>query len=105
MNVRMKKGTDSYIYNIIAVDENVISVEEVKNFLGSFGLSCKDPKAVVGGKVFGLKIGDEHDEIIWFKRGNSLPVVGEDLSKSRSKRSVFDLRETCWSLSYRSLVG
>ena len=48
LNERLRRGTDSYIDDIIIVDEDVVSVEDVVNHLALYGLEAKRPEPLDG---------------------------------------------------------
>ena len=53
---RTMKATSSYIDDIY-VNVEIVSVDEVKVKLESFGLTCKDPERLKhGAKVLGLRV-------------------------------------------------
>ena len=71
---RTMKAMSSYIDDIY-VNEEVISVDEVKAKLESFGLTCKDPGRLKhGAKVLGPKVWGERDTLRW-KRGTAIPEL------------------------------
>ena len=72
----MKKATSVYVDDIY-VNEDELSVDEVKSRLESFGLASKDSTRLRDGVVLGLKVWGEHNTLQW-KWGNlilELPVT------------------------------
>jgi hypothetical protein len=76
----VKLGTDSYIDDII-VNEDVVSSEKVVSHLRNYGLECKPAEPLIGGRVLGLRISVEDDEIVW-RRDNALHVPEQTLTKT-----------------------
>ena len=59
------KATSSYMDDI-CVNEEVISADEVKVKLESFGLICQDPERLKHvAKVQGIKVCGEHGTLCW----------------------------------------
>lgn len=84
LDERVKRGTDSYIDDII-VNEEVISADEVVKHLARFGLETKPPVELCGGKVLGLSLNQDRSGKLVFTRGNELPK----LSECTSRRNLF----------------
>ena len=79
---RVRKNTDSYIDDIIVMEEG-ITVEEVAVHLLQYGLESKPPEGLEGGRVLGLSIHQNANRELIFNRGNELPDSEEleDLSR------------------------
>ena len=88
LNDRVRRGTDSYIDDII-VDEGVVSAEDVVSHLALYGLEAKPPESLDGGRVLGLSLSKNNEGKLWFKRGNELPSVGEE--EIPTKRELFSM--------------
>ena len=84
----MRRGTDSYIDDII-VNEDVVSVEDVVNHLAQYGLEAKWPEPLDGARVLGLTLSKNNEGKMLFKRGNELPSVGEE--EMPTKRKLFSI--------------
>lgn len=76
---RVASGTDSYVDDVI-VDENKVSVVEVRRHLEKFGLECKDPVPLDDARVLGLRVRRKDNGYVW-ERDNLLPEVPKDLTR------------------------
>lgn len=82
----VRKGTDSYIDDII-VNEEIVSAEEVVKHLACYGLETKAPEGLDGGRVLGLALTRDRNDRLSFGRGNTLPdLVGVE---SLTRRELF----------------
>lgn len=84
LDERVRRGTDSYIDDII-VNENIISAEEVAAHLCAYGLVTKPPEELEGARVLGLCIERDNTGRLMFRRGNEIPVLQEGSKLSRRK--------------------
>ena len=74
------KATSSYINDIYS-NEEVISADEVKAKLESFGLTCKDPECLkYKVKVLGLKVWEQRETLRW-KRGTAIPETPAEMTQ------------------------
>ena len=84
---RVRKGTDSYIDDI-AVNLNIVSIEEVQELLKKYGLEFKEPETLGEARVLGLRTFVRNDICMW-KRDNT-SVIDEILNKKEfTKRDIF----------------
>ncbi|XP_076031925.1 uncharacterized protein LOC143019828 [Oratosquilla oratoria] len=82
----MKKGTDSYLDDIL-VDDSVVSTSSVVEHLARYGLTAKEPKPLEGGAVLGLRLERNGAGTLMFRRGNEIPKVTDEMCK----RELFSL--------------
>ena len=88
LNEQVRRGTDSYIDDII-VAEDVVSVEDVVSYLALYGLEAKRPEPMDGGRVLGLSLSKNDEGKLLFKRGNELPSLGGE--EMPTKRELFSI--------------
>ncbi|XP_076049741.1 uncharacterized protein LOC143030477 [Oratosquilla oratoria] len=82
----MKKGTDSYLDDIL-VDDSVVSSSSVVEHLARSGLIAKEPEPLEGGAVLGLRLERNGAGTLMFRRGNEIPKVTDEMCK----RKLFSL--------------
>ncbi|XP_076032423.1 uncharacterized protein LOC143020149 [Oratosquilla oratoria] len=82
----MKKGTDSYLDDIL-VDDSVVSTSSVVEHLARYGLTAKEPEPLEGGAVLGLRLERNGAGTLMFRRGNEIPKVMDEMCK----RELFSL--------------
>ncbi|XP_076056355.1 uncharacterized protein LOC143034304 [Oratosquilla oratoria] len=82
----MKKGTDSYLDDIL-VDDGIVSTSNVVEHLARYGLTAKEPEPLEGGAVLGLRLERNAAGTLMFKRGNEIPKVPDEMCK----RELFSL--------------
>ncbi|XP_076049389.1 uncharacterized protein LOC143030071 [Oratosquilla oratoria] len=82
----MKKGTDSYLDDIL-VDDGIVSTSNVVEHLARYGLTAKEPEPLEGGAVLGLRLERNAAGTLMFKRGNEIPKVTDEMCK----RELFSL--------------
>jgi ribonuclease HI len=75
----IKSGTDSYIDDIV-VNEDIVSSESVMCHLRKYGLQCKPAESLIGGRVLGLRVGLEENELVW-SRDNHVEIVPDGMTK------------------------
>ena len=82
----VKRGTSAFVDDIY-VNEDVVSVQRVREHLLSFGLTCKAEERVAEGtRVLGLRVAtSDHGATLQWSRANTVPEVPEVLTR----RSVF----------------
>ncbi|XP_076030373.1 uncharacterized protein LOC143018669 [Oratosquilla oratoria] len=76
----MKKGTDSYLDDIL-VDDGIVSTSNVVEHLARYGLTAKEPEPLEGGAVLGLRLERNAAGTLMFKRGNEIPKVTDEMCK------------------------
>ena len=76
----VKKGTSSFIDDIM-VNTSVLTADRVISHLKEGGLEAKEPEALEGGAALGLKISRSADGELVFGRANTIPEVGEELTR------------------------
>ena len=86
-NDQIRKATDSYIDDI-AVNEDIVSVGEVKNLLNNYGLDVKEPQTVGDTRVLGLRTYLTNGTVMW-KRDNSEVLRDIGVQMEFTKRQVF----------------
>ena len=60
--------------------QEIVSADEVKAKLESFGLTCKEPERLKHRpKVLALRFGGEHDTLRW-KRGTAIPEHSDEMT-------------------------
>ena len=74
----VRAATNSYVDDIL-VDETILTAHEVVVHLRKFGLATKTPESLEGGTALGLRLERSRGGELFFKRGNEVPVVGEEL--------------------------
>ena len=82
----VRKGTDSYIDDII-VNEDVVSAGEVVSHLVCYRLETMAPEKLNGGRVLGLALFQDRHGRLAFSRGNTLP--GLDGVGTLTRRELF----------------
>ncbi|XP_076055165.1 uncharacterized protein LOC143033558 [Oratosquilla oratoria] len=82
----MKKGTDSYLDDIL-VDDSIVSTSSVVEHLARYGLTAKEPEPLEGGAVLGLRLERNGAGTLMFRRGNEIPKVTDEMCK----RELFSL--------------
>ncbi|XP_076036030.1 uncharacterized protein LOC143021987 [Oratosquilla oratoria] len=75
----MKKGTDSYLDDILVYDTVVSALDAVEH-LTRFGLVSKEPEPMEGGVVLGLRIETDGTGNLLFRRSNEIPNVTDESS-------------------------
>ena len=85
---KIKRGTDSYIDDIL-VDESVVSANDVVKHLERYGLKTKAPVELKDIRVLGLSVSESEDGLLMFGRGNELPYIEDDVELTR--RKVFSI--------------
>ena len=75
----IRRGTSSYVDDI-AVNESIVSVEDVRLHLKRYGLVTKEPVQLEGARVLGLHVERRNERLVW-QRDNSLPSVGSSLTR------------------------
>ncbi|XP_076045835.1 uncharacterized protein LOC143028080 [Oratosquilla oratoria] len=80
-----KKGTDSYLDDIL-VDDSMVSASDVVEHLPRYRLIAKEPEPVEGA-VFGLRLERDGTGNLVFRRGNEIPKVKDEMNK----RELFSL--------------
>lgn len=86
VNKQLSTGTDHYIDDIY-VDESVVTAEDVKSHLLTYGLISKDPVPLDNTRVLGLRVvKDDHGVFRWSRDGD-IPV----LSDKPTKRELFSV--------------
>ena len=66
----------------VLVDETAVTVAEVVKHLRKFGLATKTPELLEGGAALGLRLEmDQTGELFFFRKGDEIPEVGEEMSK------------------------
>ena len=74
------KATSSYIDDIY-VNEDIVSANEVKTKLESFGLTYKDSEHLKHrAKMLGLKVWVERDTLCW-KQGTAIPESPAEMTQ------------------------
>ena len=66
----------------IYVKRGVVSGDAVVNHLKKYGLIAKTPEAFDGGAALGLKLKNEEDGYLTFKRANEIHDVPDKLTKN-----------------------
>jgi len=85
---RIRNATDHYIDDI-AVDTEIISVEEVVAHLARYGLTTKSPEPIGSANILGLKVDRKaNGQLIW-SRGSAFPAP--ELDKAVSRRQLFSI--------------
>jgi transposase InsO family protein/ribonuclease HI len=84
---KVRKGTDSYIDDII-VNESIVSSECVVNLLRRYGLETKPPENLNGSRVLGLKVKKTANENWEWTRDNQ---IRWEEQKVPTKREVFSV--------------
>ena len=79
----VESGTDSFIDDII-VNNNIVSSCRVQELLKKYGLDSKLPEKLVGGRVLGLRVYKQCNQVRW-KRDN-IPKVPEG---KMTRRQIF----------------
>ncbi|XP_065645530.1 uncharacterized protein LOC136076000 [Hydra vulgaris] len=79
----VESGTDSFIDDII-VNNNIVSGYRVQELLKKYGLDSKLPEKLVGGRVLGLRVYKQCNQVRW-KRDN-IPKVPEE---KMTRRQIF----------------
>ncbi|XP_076049715.1 uncharacterized protein LOC143030451 [Oratosquilla oratoria] len=82
----MKKGTDSYLDDIL-VDDSIVSTSSLVEHLARYGLTAKEPEPLEGGAVLGLRLERNGAGTLMFRRGNEIPKVTDEMCK----RELFSL--------------
>ncbi|XP_076056330.1 uncharacterized protein LOC143034280 [Oratosquilla oratoria] len=82
----MKKGTDSYLDDIL-IDDTAVPASDVVEHLARFGLVSKEPEPMEGGTMLGLRLERDGSGNLLFKRGNEIPNVTDEMSR----REIFSL--------------
>lgn len=77
---RIKKGTDSYVDDII-VNETVVTCDEVISHLRQFGLEAKAPEHLEGGRILGLRVSRGRDGALMWTRDNTITLPDGEISK------------------------
>ena len=86
LDERVEAGTDHYIDDII-VNEELVSVEEVRSHLERYGLDTKEPEPLCSARVLGLKVFENANHDLCWKRDNE-SVDGTEVV---SKRELFSI--------------
>jgi hypothetical protein len=79
LDSKVRAGTDSYVDDII-VNNDVVPCERVVAHLQEFGLACKKPESLNGGRVLGLRVEKSGDIFVW-KRDNVVDAVSDHMTK------------------------
>ena len=77
---KIESGTSSYVDDIYVNKEKVTGKEVVQHLLKN-GLTAKEPEALDGGAVLGLKLTKRSDGLLAFGRANDIPEVKDGLTK------------------------
>ena len=85
-NDKISTACFPYIDDIL-VNENIVSVQEVKQLLTTFGLATKDPVPIEDSKALGIRIIKRNGVLHW-SRGEKLP---QSIPYSATKRDVFSV--------------
>ena len=83
---KVRRGTRHYVDDII-VNEDIVSVEEVRNHLLKYGLQCKDPEELNGARVLGLQL-SQCDGVLNWSRSTPLPLNVPDKITRRGVYSI-----------------
>lgn len=75
----VEKATDSFMDDII-VDESRIPVTKVQQHFGEYGLDCKPPVPLNGGRVLGLRVYENNGVLMW-RRDNVIPNIQNTLTR------------------------
>ena len=93
---KISNGTDNYLDDIL-VNEDVVRADEVATHLANYGLRCKEAEKVADGtKLLGLWVESSSNGSLRWKRGASVPEVGEVIS---TVRALLHLWSADWSPS------
>ena len=79
-DVEVERATSSYIDDIL-VDEAEVTAEKVRGHVEEYGLTAKPVESLDGGAALGLKLWQDGQGNLVFRRGNEIPEVGTELSK------------------------
>ncbi|XP_047127791.1 uncharacterized protein LOC124808636 [Hydra vulgaris] len=79
----VESGTDLFIDDII-VNNNIVSSCRVQELLKKYGLDSKVPEKLIGGRVLGLRVYKQNNQVRW-KRHN-IPKVPEG---KMTRRQIF----------------
>ena len=86
----IKAATDSYIDDIV-INEDLISVEEVKRHLKKFNLDVKEPESLGDARVLGLRTFKSSNNVVMWKRDNPA-ILDEILRKEMfTKKELFSV--------------
>lgn len=77
--VAWKGGVDFYIDDIF-VNQDIVVVEDVVNHFRNWGLCSKPPEDLINGRVLGLKVFKDGEEICWGRDGE-IPNLVEPCTK------------------------
>ena len=95
-------ATSSYIDDIL-VNTSKVSAEHLVKHLSKYGLKTKPPEKLAGGSALGLKLIEDEDEKLVFRRGNEIPTPSDDVSK-KELFSIDYMWETCWALPHSRMA-
>lgn len=86
LNDRLREGCDHYIDDIW-INEQVVSVAEVKSHLMKYGLVTKEPESLDNARVLGLRVEtNDKKDMVW-RRDAKIPEITEGMTK----RGLFSL--------------
>lgn len=97
MDGKVESGTDHYIDDII-VNEELVSVDHVRDHLSRYGLVTKEPEPISDARVLGLRVKEDGmSQLVWGRDND----VGE-IDAVVTKRDLFSL---CGRLTGHYPVG